>query len=79
MGSELDIEIVGIVRDAKYSEVKQDIPPQVFMLRDAGARSSGRRASTCAASSAPRELRTAVEQVARASRREPAAHGVLAR
>ena len=34
--SELDIEIVGIVRDAKYSEVKPDVPPQVFMLREAG-------------------------------------------
>ena len=34
-GSELDIEIVGIVHDAKYSEVKQDIPPQVFMPREA--------------------------------------------
>ncbi len=34
MGSDIDIEIVGVVRDAKYSAVKQDIPPQVFMLRD---------------------------------------------
>ena len=26
-----DIEIVGLVRDAKYSEVKRDVPPQYFM------------------------------------------------
>jgi predicted permease len=26
-----DIEIVGLVRDAKYSEVKQNIPPQFFL------------------------------------------------
>jgi predicted permease len=28
---DLDIEIVGVVRDAKYDEVKADIPPQVFV------------------------------------------------
>ena len=28
---EFDIEIVGLVQDAKYSEVKQDIPPQFFL------------------------------------------------
>ncbi|HEX7051176.1 MAG TPA: ABC transporter permease [Longimicrobiales bacterium] len=27
---ELDIQIVGLVQDAKYSEVKQDVPPQYF-------------------------------------------------
>jgi predicted permease len=27
----LDIEIVGLVRDAKYSEVKDEIPPQFFL------------------------------------------------
>jgi predicted permease len=62
MGSELDIEIVGVVRDAKYSEVKQDIPPQVFMLRDEmpflGATSFYLRSEL-----AIRDLRTAVEQV----------------
>lgn len=30
-GDELNIEIVGLVRDAKYSEVKQDVPPLFFM------------------------------------------------
>lgn len=29
-GDELDIEIIGLVRDAKYSEVKQEIPPLFF-------------------------------------------------
>ena len=33
---DLNIEIVGVVRDAKYSEVKADAPPQVFMPRAAG-------------------------------------------
>ena len=32
-GGTLDIEIVGVVRDAKYSEVKADVPPQVFRPR----------------------------------------------
>ena len=30
---DLDIEIVGVVRDAKYSDVKADPPPQVFQPR----------------------------------------------
>lgn len=30
---DLDIEIVGVVRDAKYSDVKSDPPPQVFLPR----------------------------------------------
>jgi predicted permease len=30
-GTELDIEIVGLVQNAKYSEVKQVIPPQFFV------------------------------------------------
>ncbi|MGI9182536.1 MAG: ABC transporter permease [Longimicrobiaceae bacterium] len=29
-GGELDIEIVGLVRDANYSEVKEPVPPQYF-------------------------------------------------
>ena len=62
MGSELDIEIVGVVRNAKYSEVKQEIPPQVFMLREdmpfLGATSFYLRSEL-----ALRDLRTAVEQV----------------
>jgi predicted permease len=32
-GDELDIEIIGLVRDAKYSSVKDDAPPQVFLAR----------------------------------------------
>jgi predicted permease len=30
-GTEMDIEIVGVVQDAKYSEVKQQIPPLFFL------------------------------------------------
>jgi predicted permease len=30
-GTPLDLEIIGIVRDAKYSEVKDEIPPQFFL------------------------------------------------
>lgn len=30
-GGELDIEIVGVIRDAKYSDVKQVVPPQFFV------------------------------------------------
>jgi predicted permease len=30
----LDMEIVGVVRDAKYSDVKADPPPQLFMQRE---------------------------------------------
>ncbi len=32
-GGPLDVEIVGVVRDAKYSEVKNPTPPQVFAAR----------------------------------------------
>lgn len=32
-GGELDIEIIGLVRDAKYSDVKEDVPPQYFLAR----------------------------------------------
>jgi predicted permease len=32
-GGELDIEIVGLVKDAKYSDVKEDAPPQYFLAR----------------------------------------------
>ena len=30
---ELDIEIIGLLKDAKYSDVKDDIPPQYFLAR----------------------------------------------
>ncbi|HET6630159.1 MAG TPA: ABC transporter permease [Woeseiaceae bacterium] len=30
-GGELDIEIIGLVADAKYSDVKDEIPPQYFL------------------------------------------------
>lgn len=32
-GGALDIEIIGVVADAKYSEVKQAVPPQFFLPR----------------------------------------------
>lgn len=32
-GGEFDIEIVGLVEDAKYSEVKDEVPPQFFVAR----------------------------------------------
>jgi predicted permease len=32
-GVPLDIEIVGLVRDAKYSDVKEQVPPQYFLSR----------------------------------------------
>ena len=55
-------QIVGIVHDAKYSEVKQDIPPQVFMLRRGGPVHGG-GGFLLRSELAPRELRAAVEQV----------------
>jgi predicted permease len=30
-GTKMDIEIIGVVQDAKYSEVRQEIPPQYFV------------------------------------------------
>ena len=32
-GVPLDVEIVGLVRDAKYSDVKEEVPPQYFLSR----------------------------------------------
>lgn len=32
-GVPLDIEIIGLVRDAKYSDVKEEVPPQYFLSR----------------------------------------------
>jgi predicted permease len=62
LGWDRETEIVGVVRDAKYSEVKQQVPPQVFLLRDEvpflGSMSFYLRGEL-----ASRELRTAVEQV----------------
>jgi predicted permease len=62
LGWDKETEIIGIVRDAKYSEVKQEIPPQAFMLREEipflGATSFYLRSEL-----PPRELRTAVQRV----------------
>jgi ABC-type antimicrobial peptide transport system permease subunit len=50
------------VRDAKYSEVKQDPPPQLFMQREQ-APSLGAMAFYLRSDLAPAALRTAIEQV----------------
>ncbi len=60
-----DIEIVGVVRDAKYSEVKADPPPQVFMPREQ-APFLGEMSFYLRSSLGWPELRAAVGQVARA-------------
>ena len=58
----LDMEIVGVVHDAKYSEVKADPPPQLFMQRERapflGAMTFYMRSDLPLGA-----LRTAVEQV----------------
>ena len=58
----LDMEIVGVVRDAKYSEVKKDPPPQLFMPREQ-AQSLGAMAFYLRSDLPTGALRTAVEQV----------------
>jgi predicted permease len=62
MGPDRDIEIVGVVRDAKYDEVKGEAPPQVFMLREA-APFIGEASFYLRSELPPRELRAAVERV----------------
>lgn len=54
-GGPLDTEIGGIVQNAKYSEVKQPIPPLVLPALPAGryTAGSGRSRSTCARGSIP--------------------------
>src|SRR5690606_8873187 len=32
-GEELDMEIIGLAQDAKYSEIKDDVPPQFWTAR----------------------------------------------
>jgi predicted permease len=58
----LDMEIVGVVRDAKYSDVKADPPPQLFIQRERapflGAMTYYLRSDLDTSA-----LRTAVEQV----------------
>ena len=58
----LDIEIVGVVRDAKYSEVKADAPPQVFIPR-AQAPLLGEMSFYLRSNLASPELRSAVMAV----------------
>jgi predicted permease len=58
----LDMEIIGVVRDAKYSEVKADPPPQVFMPREQ-VPFLGVMTFYVRSELAPGAVRTAVEQV----------------
>ena len=58
----LDMEIVGVVRDAKYSEVKKDPPPQLFMPREQ-AQFLGAMTYYLRSDLPSDALRTAVEQV----------------
>ena len=57
-----DMEIVGVVRDAKYSDVKADPPPQLFMPREQAA-FLGTMTFYVRSELAPGAVRTAVEQV----------------
>jgi predicted permease len=57
-----DMEIVGVVRDAKYSEVKADPPPQLFMAREQ-AQFFSAMTYYLRSDLAPSTLRTAVEQI----------------
>jgi predicted permease len=61
-GGVLDIEIVGVVRDAKYSEVKAETPAQVFMPREQ-ASSLGEMSFYLRSSLGLAELRSAVVAV----------------
>jgi predicted permease len=58
----LDMEIVGVVRDAKYSDVKREPPPQLFMQREA-APFLGAMTYYLRSDLDSKTLRTAVEQV----------------
>jgi predicted permease len=58
----VDVQIVGIVRDAKYSEIKRDIPPQLFLPR-ADIPGLGAMTVYLRSAGASIELRSAVEQV----------------
>jgi predicted permease len=58
----VDAEIVGVVRDAKYSAVRVDTPPQLLMPRT-DAPFLGAIVFYLRSSSASLELRTSVEQV----------------
>ena len=58
----LDMQIVGVVRDAKYNQVKNDAPPQLFMPREQ-AQFLGSMAFYLRSDLPTGALRTAVEQV----------------
>lgn len=58
----VDAQIIGIVRDAKYSEIRVDTPPQLFLPRT-DAPFLGAIAFYVRSASASLELRDSVEQV----------------
>jgi putative ABC transport system permease protein len=58
----VDAQIVGIVRDAKYSEVKRDAPPQLFLPRT-DIPGLGSMAFYLRSGNASLELRSSVEEV----------------
>jgi predicted permease len=67
----LDMQIIGVVRDAKYSEVKADPPPQLFMPREQ-AQFSSAMTFYMRSDLASSTLRTTVEQlIARQDRALP--------
>jgi predicted permease len=61
-GGPVDAAIVGIVRDAKYSDLKRDAPPQLFLPRT-DAPSLGAIAFYLRSADASLALRASVEQV----------------
>jgi predicted permease len=58
----VDAQIVGIVQDAKYSEIKRDAPPQMFLPRT-DIPSLGASVFYLRSASASLELRSSVQQV----------------
>jgi hypothetical protein len=51
------VEIVGVVADAKYSHIRNEITPQVFTPRRPATLSSSRCSTTSAPRSSPKRLR----------------------
>ena len=73
-GGELDTEIVGFVRNAKYSEVKGEIPPVFFRPYRQSAQ-LGALSYYVRTSLPPEQMLAAVPKVGRRARREPAGRG----
>ena len=69
--SKLDTEIVGLVQNAKYSEVKDEIPPLFFRPYRQDSRSA-RSTSTCATAREPEPILSTIPQVVAGLDRQPA-------